>query len=129
MFTGKIRKARVDCNITCRQFYKVSNNKFAPVKYLFCNSALIIFAFRSSIEGTALCNNTPVNTVHKHKYVNSQQQHLYFTVLECGYDVMLLHTVEYSTPINCNTSFLPLSRQEICFCVLKHNGMKVNIIE
>ena len=97
MFTRKISKARVDCNLTCTQFYKLSNNKFAPVKYLFCNSAVTIFAFMSSIEDTALWNNTPVNSVHKYKYVNSQQQHLYFNVCEFGCVFMLLHTVECST--------------------------------
>jgi len=71
MFTRKLNNTRVDCNITCTHFYKLTNNKFAAVKYLFCNSTVIVFVFRSSTEDKALWNNTPVNIVQNYKYVNS----------------------------------------------------------
>ena len=78
MFTRKRSKARVNCNINCTHFYKLSNNTFAPVKYLFCKPAVIFIAFSSSIEDTALWNNAHVKTVHQYKFVNSQYQSLFF---------------------------------------------------
>jgi hypothetical protein len=97
MFTRKRSKARVDYNINCTHFYKLSNNTFAPVKYLFCNPAVIFIAFGNLIENTALWNNAHVKQFHQYKTVNSQHQSLSFSVCECGYVVMLLHAVECST--------------------------------